>query len=59
MFVTIGFIVVPIAILSYARINAKRDAAERLALEDGEPAKYTPRELQMMGDRAPDFRYTL
>ena len=59
MFITIGFIVVPIVVLSYARINAKRDAAEKLALEDGKTAKYTVQEVQMMGDRAPDFRYTL
>jgi len=59
MFVAIGFIVVPIVVLSYVRINGKRDAAEKLALEDGGPAKYTMREVQMMGDRAPDFRYTI
>jgi len=59
MFVGIGFIFVPVAILSYMRINRKRDAAEKAALESGQPMKYTPRELQMMGDRAPDFRYTL
>jgi len=59
MFVTIGFIVVPIVVLSYVRINAKREAAEKLGLEDGKPVKYTVREVQMMGDRAPDFRYTI
>ena len=59
MFIAIGFIVVPILILSYTRINAKREAAEKLALEDGKHVKYTVREVQMMGDRAPDFRYAI
>ena len=49
----------PIIVLSYVRINGKRDAAEKLALEDGKPAEYTVRDVQMMGGRAPDFVYTL
>ncbi|OJA16800.1 hypothetical protein AZE42_13315, partial [Rhizopogon vesiculosus] len=36
MFVGIGLILVPIAVFIYKRINAKRDAAERIALERGE-----------------------
>ncbi|KAF9558966.1 MFS general substrate transporter [Agrocybe pediades] len=59
MFVGIGFVVVPIIVLSYIRINKKRDEAARLALERGEKNKYTNQELREMGDRAPDFRYTL
>ena len=59
MFVAIGLIMIPLVVFSYIRINRKRDASEKAALEDGKPAKYTARELQMMGDRAPDFRYTL
>jgi len=59
MFVGIGFICVPIAVVSYMRINAKRDAIERAAMENGEKNKYTPQELRELGDRAPDFRYTL
>ena len=59
MFVGIGFIFVPVAVLSYVRINRKRDAVEKAALESGLPPKYTAHELQMLGDRAPDFRYTL
>ena len=59
MFVAIGLIVTPLIVLSYIRINRKRDASEKAALEGGNPVKYTARELQMMGDRAPDFRYTL
>ncbi|KAF8153406.1 MFS general substrate transporter [Crassisporium funariophilum] len=59
MFVGLGFIAVPIAILSYIRINNKRDLAQREALEKGEKNKYTNQQLREMGDRAPDFRYTL
>jgi len=59
MFIGIGLIVIPLLVFSYIRINRKRDASEKAALESGGPATYTVRELQMMGDRAPDFRYTL
>ena len=59
MFVGIGLITVPIAILSYIRINRKRDEIEREALEKGEKKKYSNQQLREMGDRAPDFRYTL
>jgi hypothetical protein len=54
MFVGIGFIAVPIVILSYLRINKKR-----VNLENGAVKKYTNQQLREMGDRAPDFRYTL
>jgi len=59
MFVGIGFICVPIAVFSYIRINKQRDAIEREALERGEKNKYTNQQLRELGDRAPDFRYTL
>jgi len=59
MFVGLGFICVPIAILAYTRINAKRDEIQRQRLESGEKDRYTPQQLREMGDRAPDFRYTL
>ncbi|KAF8884550.1 MFS general substrate transporter [Gymnopilus junonius] len=59
MFVGIGFVTVPIAVLAYIHINNKRDAAQKEALERGETNKYTPQQLREMGDRAPDFRYTL
>ena len=59
MFVGIGFIAVPIVILSYLRINKKRDEAQRVNLENGAVKKYTNQQLREMGDRAPDFRYTL
>ena len=57
MFVGIGFIVLPITVFTYKRINAQRDAAARDANERG--IKYTPQELRRLGDRSPDFRYTL
>ncbi|KAG0702235.1 MFS general substrate transporter [Suillus ampliporus] len=59
MFVGIGFIFLPIVVFLYKRINAQRDAAERLAMERGEKAQYSDEELRELGDRAPDFRYTL
>ena len=60
MFVSIGIICVGIAVVTYTRINAQRDAfakdvAEKMPLGHG----YTAEELREMGDRAPDFRYTL
>ncbi|KJA21329.1 hypothetical protein HYPSUDRAFT_140840 [Hypholoma sublateritium FD-334 SS-4] len=59
MFVGIGFIAVPTVVLLYTRINKQRDAAQKEALERGEKNKYTNQQLREMGDRAPDFRYTL
>jgi hypothetical protein len=60
MFIGIGLIFLPIAVFVYKRINAQRDAAEHLALEGGKKAHiYSNQELRELGDRAPDFRYTL
>ncbi|EKM77200.1 hypothetical protein AGABI1DRAFT_62224 [Agaricus bisporus var. burnettii JB137-S8] len=59
MFVGMGLICVPVAVLSYVRINKKRDELQREALEKGEANKYTPQQLREMGDREPSFRYTL
>ena len=59
MFVGMGMICVPIAVLSYIRINRKRDVEEKEASERGEVNKYSAKELRALGDRAPDFRYTL
>ncbi|KAJ7646876.1 MFS general substrate transporter [Roridomyces roridus] len=59
MFIGIGLITLPMAVIIYKRINYQRDEAARVALEKGEANMYTPRELREMGDRAPDFRYTL
>jgi len=57
MFVGIGFIFLPITILAYKRVNARRDALQQESSEKG--THYTDEELRRLGDRAPDFRYTL
>ncbi|KAJ7723566.1 MFS general substrate transporter [Mycena metata] len=57
MFVGIGLICVPIAVVTYNRINKRRDEVARGL--HGEQHIYTPMELRRMGDRAPDFRYTI
>ncbi|OJA09402.1 hypothetical protein AZE42_11888 [Rhizopogon vesiculosus] len=59
MFVGIGLIFLPIVVFLYKRINGQRDAAESLALQRGEKVRYSDQELRELGDRAPDFRYTL
>jgi Na+-transporting methylmalonyl-CoA/oxaloacetate decarboxylase gamma subunit len=55
MFVGIGFIVLPILVILYKNINSQR---ERMLKEDGRPA-YSEQQLKEMGDKAPDFRYTI
>ena len=57
MFVGIGFICLPLCVYLYTRINASRDRLQREMEERGE--KLTPEEIRELGDRAPDFRYTL
>ena len=57
MFVGIGFIVLPLTVLNYMRINTMRDVYQKGADERG--TKLTPAEIRRLGDRAPDFRYTL
>lgn len=67
MFVGIGLICTPLAVLLYTRINKQRDAYEASLAADSEKASegqkgkygYTPQELRELGDRAPDFRYML
>lgn len=59
MFVGIGFIVVPIIVLVYILINRKRDVMQQEAIDRGETNKLTKQQLRELGDRAPDFRYTL
>ena len=56
MFIGIGLITVPFAILTYLRINAQRKAALDRA---GGTIDLSAKELQELGDRAPYFRYTL
>ena len=57
MFIGIGFITVPIAVLIYTRINAKRDKLQQEMEEKG--ITLSPDELRDLGDRAPDFRYMI
>ena len=57
MFVGIGFVPLPIAVIAYTRINARRDVIMKEMQEKG--IKLSPEEIRELGDRAPDFRYTL
>ncbi|KAG7443263.1 MFS general substrate transporter [Guyanagaster necrorhizus] len=53
MFVGIGIACVPAAVISYTRINANREKEMQKGMS------YSQEELKKMGDRAPDFRYTI
>lgn len=55
MFVGIGFVATPLLVLIYTRINARRARA----LANGEHKTFSADELRAMGDRSPEFRYTL
>lgn len=57
MFVGIGFITLPIVVFIYLKINAKRDRLVKEMEEKG--TKLSAVEIRELGDRAPDFRYTL
>lgn len=57
IFVGIGLICVPIAVLTYIKINNKRDKKMQEALECGE--KLSPEDIRKLGDSSPDFRYVL
>ncbi|KAK0189866.1 MFS general substrate transporter [Armillaria mellea] len=53
MFVGIGIVCVPIAVISYKWINANREKEMQKRMS------YSREELKTMGDRAPDFRYMI
>ncbi|KAK0463007.1 MFS general substrate transporter [Desarmillaria tabescens] len=53
MFVGIGLVCVPVAVISYTRINANREKEMQKGMN------YSREELKKMGDRAPDFRYMM
>ncbi|KAK0433430.1 MFS general substrate transporter [Armillaria borealis] len=53
MFVGIGLVCVPIAVISYKRINANREKEMQKGMN------YSHEELKKMGDRAPEFRYMI
>lgn len=57
MFCGLGVITICAVAWTYTNINTKR-AAFTKELED-KGMSYSVRELREMGDRAPDFRYTL
>ncbi|THG98143.1 hypothetical protein EW026_g4006 [Hermanssonia centrifuga] len=57
MFVGIGMISLLIGVFTYKRINAQREAQEKLMGPEGNV--FTVEELRALGDRAPEFRYTL
>ena len=57
MFVGIGFVTLPMAVLLYMKINASRDRLVQEMKEKG--IKLSAEEIRELGDRAPDFRYTL
>ncbi|KAJ7693398.1 MFS general substrate transporter [Mycena rosella] len=59
MFAAIGLIAVAVATVVSRRVNRLRDESMRAALEKGENKEYSVKELRGMGDRAPNFRYTL
>lgn len=60
MFVGIGLIAIPLAMFLYITINKRRmQMIEELGGPEGLAKKYTAAELREMGDRAPDFVYTL
>ncbi|OSC99289.1 MFS general substrate transporter [Trametes coccinea BRFM310] len=58
-FVSMGLLLMPVLFLAYTRANAKRDQLQREMEETGLKFEYTPEELRKMGNRAPDFRFTL
>lgn len=51
-----GFVVLPILVTTYNRINAQREVIMKGTEESG-GLQYTDEELRRMGDKAPDFRY--
>ncbi|EJU06610.1 MFS general substrate transporter [Dacryopinax primogenitus] len=60
MFVGIGFISVPTVVLIYMHIDKKRDEMMReIDAAGGIHARYSEEEIRSMGDKSPDFRYTL
>ncbi|KAI9068188.1 MFS general substrate transporter [Trametes sanguinea] len=58
-FVSMGLLLMPVLFLAYTRENARRDGVQRERGEAGLKAEYTPEELRRLGNRAPDFRFTL
>ena len=57
MFVGMGIISLVVTVFVYSRINAKREREMATLKEQG--VVYDAAQFREMGDRAPDFRYTL
>lgn len=57
MFISIGIIALTVEVCVYKRINANRDRRVKELEEKG--IVFTAEQLRDMGDKAPDFRYTL
>ncbi len=53
----IALLLVPLTVLCYMRINTQRETGRGEGIE--KDVRWAPEELRRLGDRAPDFRYTL
>ena len=56
MFVGIGFITLPLAVILYMRINKRR---AEIMKRNGGVTGLSVKEIHELGDRSPDFKYTL
>jgi len=54
--VGMGLTVLPIIVITYKRINARKEAVMKEAGESG-GSQHTDEELRRMGDKAPNFQY--
>ncbi|KAI0356822.1 MFS general substrate transporter [Trametes cingulata] len=52
-----GLVIVPLTVLAYARINSRRNV--RQGNDEASEEPHSDEEIRRLGDRAPDFRYTL
>ncbi|KAL7284829.1 hypothetical protein ACG7TL_002142 [Trametes sanguinea] len=53
-FIALGLVLVPVVVLVYTRINSRRVEGQEKAFGEG-----IPEDFRRMGDRAPEFRYTI
>lgn len=56
MFVGIGFVTLPLAVILYTRINKRR---AEIMKRNGGVTGLSAKELHELGDKAPNFVYTL
>ncbi|RPD60522.1 MFS general substrate transporter [Lentinus tigrinus ALCF2SS1-7] len=56
-FMALGLLLVPPTVLLYTRINMRRK--EMRYQEETAEGKWAPEDLRRLGDRAPDFKYTI